>query len=234
MNRELSPPAPRFNLRAWATPSVLGAMVISSVTGVLLFFEADTGFAKLAHQWLGWLLVIGAIAHAYTNRAALGAHLRGVKGRVVLAVFVLTTIAVIVPLPRGGRGEGGVDPPTAQRDDLRHGSGRGRDHRGLCLRAGDQQVGEVIGQLGHGVGPLLRRPGEGAQAVDLRRALRAGLDVGGEAGALVVAHLPIVPGLKREVVRVTHGVPSPSRSSCGVGTSSPRSSCSSLCILRRA
>lgn len=110
MNRDLSPPAPRFNLRAWATPSVLGAMVISSVTGVLLFFEADTGFAKLAHQWLGWLLVIGAIAHAYTNRASLGAHLRGAKGRAVLAVFVLTTIAVIVPLPRGGgegRGRGG-------------------------------------------------------------------------------------------------------------------------------
>jgi hypothetical protein len=109
MNRELSQPATRFNLRAWATPSVLGAMVISSVTGVLLFFEADTGFAKLAHQWLGWLLALGAIAHAYTNRAALGAHLRGAKGRVVLAVFVLTTIAAIVPWSGSGGEAGGAN-----------------------------------------------------------------------------------------------------------------------------
>lgn len=106
MNRERSQPTPRFSLRAWATPSVLGAMVISSVTGTLLFFEADTGFAKLAHQWLGWLLVLGAIAHAYTNRASLTAHLRGAKGRAVLAGFVLTTVAVIVPIPRGRRSEG--------------------------------------------------------------------------------------------------------------------------------
>jgi len=97
-----------MNLRAWATPTVLGAILISSVTGALLFFEADTGFAKLAHQWLGWLLIVGAIAHAYTNRAALLAHLSGARGRAVVAAFVLTTIAVIVPWPRGSdRGEGG-------------------------------------------------------------------------------------------------------------------------------
>jgi hypothetical protein len=83
---------------------VLGAMVISSVTGVLLFFEADSGFAKLAHEWLGWVLVLGAIAHAYTNRASLRAHLSGARGRVVVAAFVLTTIAVIVPWSSGGGG----------------------------------------------------------------------------------------------------------------------------------
>jgi hypothetical protein len=79
-------------------------MVISSVTGVLLFFEADSGFAKLAHEWLGWVLVLGAIAHAYTNRASLRAHLSGARGRVVVAAFVLTTIAVIVPWSSGGGG----------------------------------------------------------------------------------------------------------------------------------
>jgi hypothetical protein len=106
MNPEPSQPAPRFNLRAWATPTVLGALVISSVTGALLFFEADSGFAKLAHEWLGWVLVLGAIAHAYTNRASLRAHLSGARGRVVVTAFVLTTIAVIVPWSSGGGGRG--------------------------------------------------------------------------------------------------------------------------------
>ncbi len=100
-----------MQLRSWATPVVFGALTLSSVTGALLFFHADTGYAKLAHEWLGWLLIAGAVAHVYTNRAAFAAHLRGGRGRGVTLVFALVIVAAIIPWPSGddgGRG-GGVE-----------------------------------------------------------------------------------------------------------------------------
>jgi hypothetical protein len=60
-----------MNLRSWATPLVLGAVTLSSVTGLLLFFGVENGLSTAAHEWLGWALVGGAVAHAFTNRRAL-------------------------------------------------------------------------------------------------------------------------------------------------------------------
>lgn len=96
-----------MQLRAYATPIVFGALALSSVTGVLLFFHADTGLAKVAHEWLGWLLIAGAVAHVYTNRQAFAAHLKGTRGRVITLVFALVIVAAVVPWPSGGGGEGG-------------------------------------------------------------------------------------------------------------------------------
>lgn len=101
-----------MNLRSWATPFVLGALTLSSVTGALLFFEADTAASKAAHEWLGWALVGGAVAHAFTNRRALAAHLAGTRGRVTVGLFLLFTLAVSLPWPAedgGGEPSGGGD-----------------------------------------------------------------------------------------------------------------------------
>ena len=95
-----------MQLRSYATPVVFGAIALSSVTGALLFFHADTGYAKLAHEWLGWLLIVAAVAHVYTNRAAFAAHLNGAKGRVIVLAFAALIVSSIVPWPSGG-GEGG-------------------------------------------------------------------------------------------------------------------------------
>lgn len=39
--------------REIATPLTIGIFLIMSVTGILMFFHWDTGFNKLAHEWLG-------------------------------------------------------------------------------------------------------------------------------------------------------------------------------------
>jgi hypothetical protein len=93
--------------RTWATPLVFGAFLVSAVTGTLLFFEADTSLGKLAHQWLGWLLVAAAGLHVWTNRTAFGAHLASTRGRIIGGAFVLVVLATVVPWPTGGGGGGG-------------------------------------------------------------------------------------------------------------------------------
>lgn len=92
--------------RTWATPLVFGAFLVSSITGALLFFELDTSLGKLAHQWLGWLLLAAAAAHVWTNRAAFRAHLASTRGRAIMGAFVLVVIATLVPWSSGGRGGG--------------------------------------------------------------------------------------------------------------------------------
>jgi len=95
-----------MQLRSYATPLVFGAIGLSSITGALLFFDTDTGYAKLAHEWLGWLLIAAAVLHVYTNRAAFAAHLSGTKGRVIVVAFAVLIVSSIVPWP-SGEGEGG-------------------------------------------------------------------------------------------------------------------------------
>jgi hypothetical protein len=57
--------------REWAAPLAIGAFGLMSVTGLLMFFDLDTGFNNLAHEWLSWVMVTGVAAHAAVNWPAL-------------------------------------------------------------------------------------------------------------------------------------------------------------------
>ena len=52
--------------RQWATPITAGAALLLSVTGVLMFFHADTGLNKTAHEWLSWLFLAGTAVFSGT------------------------------------------------------------------------------------------------------------------------------------------------------------------------
>lgn len=54
--------------REWATPLTMGAFGLLAVTGVLMFFHLDTGLNKQAHEWLGWVLLIGVSLHLAANQ----------------------------------------------------------------------------------------------------------------------------------------------------------------------
>ena len=58
----------RYWLRTWAGPLTIGSFGVVATTGILMFFHADSGSMKLAHEWLGWLLVLGVIAHVVLNK----------------------------------------------------------------------------------------------------------------------------------------------------------------------
>jgi hypothetical protein len=90
--------------RKWVTPLAAGAFLISAVTGVLIFFHADTGLIKAAHEWLSWALLSAVLLHAAANFAALKRHLKTRLGAGIVAAFALVLTASFF-LSAGDRGE---------------------------------------------------------------------------------------------------------------------------------
>jgi hypothetical protein len=97
--------------RQWATPLTAGLFLLMAVTGGLMFFHLDTGLNKAAHEWLGWALVAGAIAHAAVNWGPLKRHLstRGIGQGIVLACAVVLALSFV---SLGGSGGGELPPPV--------------------------------------------------------------------------------------------------------------------------
>lgn len=87
------------SVKVWATPLTMGAFFLSAVTGVLLFFHWQSGLNKLAHEWLGWLLIIGGVAHAFANGSGFRAHLKKPVGRAIIGIFVLMLAGSFWSLP---------------------------------------------------------------------------------------------------------------------------------------
>ena len=93
--------------REWVTPITAGAFLLSAATGVLMFFHSDVGFNKVAHEWLSWVLLIGAMLHVAVNFSGLKRHLDTRRGQLLVGVFVLVLILSFV----GPKGRG--EPPFA-------------------------------------------------------------------------------------------------------------------------
>jgi hypothetical protein len=97
--------------REWATPLTIGAFALMATTGILMFFHLDGELNKLAHEWLGWLMIIGVALHAAVNWMAFKRYFLVSKtGRGILAVSALVIVATFVPLPASD--EGGGSPPV--------------------------------------------------------------------------------------------------------------------------
>lgn len=75
--------------RQWATPLTIGTFVLMAVTGLLMFFHLDQGLNKVAHEWLGWAMVVAVVLHVVPNWPAFKRHLMQPTGRVLIGVFVL-------------------------------------------------------------------------------------------------------------------------------------------------
>jgi hypothetical protein len=79
--------------REWATPLTIGAFVLMACTGILMFFHLDTGLNKEAHEWLGWAMVAGVVAHSVANWTAFSRHLARPAAQVIIGVFVVILAA---------------------------------------------------------------------------------------------------------------------------------------------
>ena len=95
--------------REWATPITIGAFTLMAVTGLLMFFHAERGLNKLAHEWVGLVMVGGVAAHATANWPAFKRYfLTGRLSRGVIAVSVLVLAGSFFSF--GGRQQ--VPPPV--------------------------------------------------------------------------------------------------------------------------
>jgi hypothetical protein len=64
-----------------------------SVTGVLMFFDVEFGLVTIAHQWLSWLFLIGAVSHIVANVRPFQKHLESRWGKTSVAVFAILLAA---------------------------------------------------------------------------------------------------------------------------------------------
>lgn len=95
--------------REWVTPVTAGAFLLSAVTGVLIFFHVDSGANKFVHEWLSWVLLVGAGLHAAVNFPALRRHLGTRRGQALLGLFAVILVVSFAPL--GKQGEPPFVPP---------------------------------------------------------------------------------------------------------------------------
>ncbi|PKO70409.1 MAG: hypothetical protein CVU22_01765 [Betaproteobacteria bacterium HGW-Betaproteobacteria-16] len=105
---------PAMNLhphRPWITPVVIGAFLLSAVTGALMFFHLDSGLNKAAHEWLSWAMVIGVTLHVLLNLPAFKRYFSQTPGRVIMGLFALVLALSFIPAASGGS-EPGFAPPV--------------------------------------------------------------------------------------------------------------------------
>lgn len=72
----LAAPRLSFSLRSWATPLIVGSFLLMGATGVAMFFHVETGVMKGLHEWAGWAMVAGGLAHIWLNWRAFTTYLR--------------------------------------------------------------------------------------------------------------------------------------------------------------
>lgn len=95
--------------RNWVTPITAGAFLLSAVTGILIFFHLDSGGNKFVHEWLGLVLIAGAILHVLANFAGFKLHLTSLRGQLLIGVFVVTLFISFVSI-----GNEKSEPPFVQ------------------------------------------------------------------------------------------------------------------------
>ena len=104
--------------REWATPLMIGAFLLSGITGITLFFDINTLLAKNAHKYLGLLLVAIAVAHVATNFPSFKRYLQQTRGRIIVGIYAAILIATFIPFGPMMGGVGGGPAQQGLRDFL--------------------------------------------------------------------------------------------------------------------
>jgi hypothetical protein len=101
-------------LRRWATPLTIGAFMLMSITGILMFFHINVGISKVAHEWLSWAMVIGVGLHLVTNWKMFARYFSQKAALGVIGFFAILTVAsMLIPGEEERRG-----PPGAQASNV--------------------------------------------------------------------------------------------------------------------
>ena len=79
-------------LRVLATPLVISAAVVTTITGVLMFFGIDRGLNRVAHEWISIVFAVAIGLHIWRNWNAFSRLLRTKIGLslAILGVVLLT------------------------------------------------------------------------------------------------------------------------------------------------
>ncbi len=87
--------------REWATPVIIGAFILSAVTGIAVFFHIHIGLVRWSHEWLSWLLVAALVPHIITNFTNFKRYFVEAKGLIIMGIFAILLAVSFVPLGGG-------------------------------------------------------------------------------------------------------------------------------------
>jgi hypothetical protein len=135
----------KTTLRSWATPLAIGAFTISSVTGLLIFFDVDVGRVESVHKWFSWLLVSGVLLHVLSNRRPFTGYFSKKVGLGIVGTAVTVTVVSLLPVFGDGKEEGEEDPGTAAAQALESSS---LETVALVVRSTPQRLVEQLGKSG--------------------------------------------------------------------------------------
>ncbi|MFO1262594.1 MAG: DUF4405 domain-containing protein [Rhodoferax sp.] len=87
-----------FSFKTAATPIVIGSFALTAVTGVLMFFHLDSGLNKVAHEWLSWAFLAGALWHISINWKSFCRYWQQPPALIIIALFAVVLAASFVPI----------------------------------------------------------------------------------------------------------------------------------------
>ncbi len=91
-------------IQKFATPAVTGLFLISATSGVALFFHWNSGLFHSMHEWLGMVLLLPFVFHAWRNRNALMGYYRRKTLLPALTICLLAATAFAVSSSTGKPG----------------------------------------------------------------------------------------------------------------------------------
>lgn len=135
------------NLRKYATPITIGSFFLMAVTGVLLFFHMNTTLNKVAHEYLGLVMIAAVALHVVLNWRAFALYFKKPLAMGLMAVFVVALGLSFVSVPQtGGRPEYAVVNTVMTAPIEQIASILGTDTAGLIDRLADQGIMASMGQ----------------------------------------------------------------------------------------
>lgn len=97
-------------LNRYATPFITGLFLVSTVSGLALFFHiGPSGFHGM-HEWLSLLLILPFVLHVWKNWRPLLGYMKHAPMGIALAVSLALGALFLIP---AGRGPAGGPPPFA-------------------------------------------------------------------------------------------------------------------------
>ena len=96
-------------INRYATPLTTGLFVVSTVSGVALFFHFQSGLFHGMHEWLSMALIVPFVLHVYKNWLPMTIYVKRNLMTLPLALSVAAAIAFAVPALTA-TSSGGGDP----------------------------------------------------------------------------------------------------------------------------
>ncbi|SMO32316.1 protein of unknown function [Thalassovita litoralis] len=96
-------------LRKYATPLTIGSFILMAVTGTLMFFHLNTTFNKVAHEYLGIVMIAAVVLHLVLNWRAFTTYFKRPLAMCIMGIFILALGLSFIPSSqKGGRPEFGA------------------------------------------------------------------------------------------------------------------------------